>query len=263
MNGHEAGYVQILEMHLIGGLLHFVSLDRGPLWFNGFGTPKHFAAFCTALRGEYPQRLGRFMRFIPEIEDSSTIEKILTAHGFRKKSPGYQTIWIDLTQSSQDLRARLKGNWRGHLHQAENAGLEVQWDTKGLYLDWLLGGYASDKAAKGYSGPSVPFMHKLAAHYNEEGGLLIGRALDRGRPLAGILILCHGQSATYQIGWNSARGREKCAHNILLWQSLLYLKDKGFCSFDLGGVNDETAKGVKKFKQGLGGRGVTLAGLYR
>lgn len=262
INDQPAGYLQMLEADYIKRLLHFVTLDRGPLWFDGFGTSEHFAAFCAALRRELPCRPGRFIRFIPEMEESAEVEKILAAHGFRKKAPGYQTFWLDLDRDEDALHANLKSKWRGHLRQAENHALTVEWDTKTKYLEWLLHGYAADKAAKGYPGPSVSMIRKLGALYGQEGKALIGRALDQGRPVAGVLILCHGQSATYQVGWNSAAGREKCAHNILLWQSLLYLKGNGISAFDLGGVNDETAKGVKKFKEGLGGRLVTLAGLY-
>ncbi len=262
IDGHKAGYLQTVETRIAKGFLHFIVLDRGPLWFDGFGSAEHFDAFCTALRREFPRRPGRFMRFIPEIEDSKEIQNIMKAHDFRKKAPGYQTVWLDLNNDEETLRTNLKSNWRGHLRQAEKNGLSVEWDVEGCYLDWILRGYARDKSTKGYPGPSVQFMKRLAEICIKEKELLIGRALLDGKPIAGVLILFHGQSATYQIGFTSKLGREKSAHNFLLWQSLLYLKENGFSAFDLGGVNDDTAQGVKKFKTGLGGRCITLAGLY-
>ena len=52
------------------------------------------------------------------------------------------------------------------------------------------------------------------------------------------------------------------AHNLMLWQAALKLKAQGKTVFDLGGVNDEDAKNVKAFKEGMGGEHIVLAGLY-
>ena len=43
---------------------------------------------------------------------------------------------------------------------------------------------------------------------------------------------------------------------------MLALKEKGYRDLDLGGVNDGDAKGVKLFKEGMGGTTVTLIGHY-
>ena len=41
------------------------------------------------------------------------------------------------------------------------------------------------------------------------------------------------------------------------------LQDMDVLDLDLGGVNDQDAAGVKRFKQGLGGELVELVGQYR
>jgi lipid II:glycine glycyltransferase (peptidoglycan interpeptide bridge formation enzyme) len=91
---------------------------------------------------------------------------------------------------------------------------------------------------------------------------MIGRVVKGNKALAAAAILCHGKAATYQVGWSSRAGREASANHLLLWQALGLLKDKGITDFDLGGVNDDTAKGIKQFKAGLGGDLQRLAGLY-
>ena len=43
---------------------------------------------------------------------------------------------------------------------------------------------------------------------------------------------------------------------------MIALKDKGIKELDLGGVNDETAAGIKTFKEGVGGTLVRTVGHY-
>ena len=92
--------------------------------------------------------------------------------------------------------------------------------------------------------------------------MLIGRALSDDKAIGAILIFCHGQGATYQIGWSGKAGRDQGAHYLLLWDAISVLQNKGVKDFDLGGVNEDEAKGVKRFKSGMGGRLVSLPGIY-
>ena len=63
---------------------------------------------------------------------------------------------------------------------------------------------------------------------------------------------CHGDSATYYIGYNGGAGRTRHAHNLLLWQGLARLKDDGVAWLDLG-IDGRRMAGVSRFKLGLGG----------
>src|SRR5690606_1466555 len=121
IDGVEAGLVQMIEVRALGGALHAVMIDRGPLWFDGFGGPAQFSAFTEALNAAFPRRIGRRRRFIPEFEHAGEIA------GFKKSaSLPYQTIWLDLCQSEEDLRAGLKSKWRNALRKAEKAGLHIE-----------------------------------------------------------------------------------------------------------------------------------------
>ena len=262
IDGKQAGFIQALENKALNGLLQAVILDRGPLWFDGYGDFEHFEAFLNAVRDHYPKRLGRAIRFIPEIEPTEQAEETLKKQGFKKKSEEYQTLMIDLAQTPETLRENLKKNWRGSLKKAEKADLKIDWDNQGLHLSWLMKAYDSDKKTKGYDGPSVELLETLAKYFVPENGLLIGRALYEERPVGAILIFCHGRGATYQIGWSSHEGRKYGAHNKLLWDAILLLKARGLTAFDLGGVNDTEAQNVKKFKEGMGGTLLSLPGIY-
>ncbi|MGB0719716.1 MAG: lipid II:glycine glycyltransferase FemX [Bdellovibrionales bacterium] len=263
IDGRKAGVLQILEAGALKNTLHAVILDRGPLWLDGFGEKRHWEAFLSAFSREFPARLGRKRRFIPEIDANSFILDLLHAYGWRQKSgSGYQTLWLDLTQSEDVLRKDLKKNWRNVLTKAEKSGLELVFDDTGRDLPWLLQHYTADRAAKGYDGPSVSLLKAMAAHALPRKEMLTAMACLRGKPVAGVLIFCHGGSATYQIGFTDDQGRSTGAHHMLLWHAVLALKARGIKDFDLGGLNDDTAKGVAAFKHGMGGDLLALPGIF-
>ena len=263
INGQEAGLVQVLEAGILWDAVQGVLLDRGPLWFKGFGGILDFEAFLKAFSKEYPKRFGRRIRFIPEVKQSTAAVQVMKDYGYRVASQrGYQTIWLDLSRDLEVLRQNLKSKWRNVLKKAEKQNLEVIWSDKGEHFAWLINHYAADKAVRGYDGPSPKTISILAKEFSRGQNMLIGTALLDGEPIAAILLFNHGSSATYQIGFTSDIGREKCAHHLLLWRAIIELKERDINDFDLGGINEETAKGVKLFKEGLGGKIYETLGLY-
>lgn len=263
IDGCEAGLVQILEASLLAKTIHALAIDRGPLWFEGYGSLDHFGQFMDALLKQFPRRIGRKYRIIPEMEQSPALDDLMSARGFQKNGKPYETITVDLTQGVERLRAGLKKNWRGSLAKAEKQdGLSVDWTiTTADYKDFLQD-YAADKAAKGYDGSSVALLTALARTFIPKGNMRFGRVVKDGQAIASILLLKHATSATYQVGCCSDTGRQLGAQNLLLWHAMLELKNDGITELDLGGVNDDTAKGVKKFKEAMGGRLVRLGALY-
>lgn len=263
IDGVEAGIFQTLEAGLVKNAIHGVILDGGPLWFDGFGGLRDFSAFMERFSARYPKRFGRRTRVLPNLENSKLLATRMSELGYKPMSKGgYQTIWIDTRSDMDRLRANLKGGWRGALRKAEKTGIEVSWSDTGKYFSWLMKQYAQDKKNKGYDGPSPKIMTALAEEFSRGKNMLIGVALLDGHPIAAILLLEHGHSATYQIGYSSDKGRECAAHHLLLWRALGQLKERQIYDFDLGGVNAEHAKGVKIFKEGLGGTLVETAGVY-
>src|SRR5690606_38645231 len=114
-------------------------LDRGPLWFDGFGTIDHFQSFTQEFARQFPPRLGRKRRYIPEIEDSEHVRAILKQNGFKRSfDEAYQTIWLDLRKDVNDLRAGLKKSWRNTLSKAERSAVTWEWGESGESLGYEL-----------------------------------------------------------------------------------------------------------------------------
>ncbi len=265
IDGKEAGLVQVLEAGFFRNVLHAVILDRGPLWFPGFGNAIHVKLFFDELSRQFPQRFGRKRRFIPETPDGPAARNLIRQTGLipMEDRPGYETIWLDLSAQDEALRAALKSNWRNKLNKSEKADLQTEWEDEGRSLAWVCQTYANDKSKRGYNGPAPKFLAQYGSLLAPKGDLLVGRALQDGAPVAFTLFVRHGRSATYLAGWSSEEGRQSAAHQKLLWDGIGILKEKQVLDLDLGGVNDDTAAGVKTFKEGLGGQTVRLVGHYR
>lgn len=260
----EAGLVQILEAGILFNAFHAVMLDRGPLWFDGFGNAMHSKLFYYEFNSQFPRRFGRRRRILPEVEDGATIQKILGQAGLNfENKTGYQTFWIDLKKDVEVLRSDLKQKWRNSLNKAERESLPITSDINAAVIAETLFLYAADKALRGYAGPSPDFLKAYMPILAARGDLYIQRIVTENKTLAFVLIARHGRAATYLAGWSSDDGRKICAHHLLLWNSLIMLKEKGVEDFDLGGINDdESGEGIKTFKEGLGGKEVSYAGLY-
>src|SRR5690606_38035039 len=120
---------------------HYIFLDRGPLWLEGQDTPENIRDFFTAFNAQFPQRLGRMRRIMPELPATENSRALLAACGCEYKGAGYQSIWLDLAPTEAELRAGLHGKWRNRLNAAERKNLTTQEDPQGHHLPWFLQTY--------------------------------------------------------------------------------------------------------------------------
>lgn len=262
LDGQPRGLIEIQEAGL-GKLIHAVTFHRGPLWLDEPASTSEWKVFLDLYSSTFRKRPGRIRRFLPELEDALEARSWMEDAGFNRVGEGYHTLWLDLRPETDTLRKNLKGNWRNKLNGAEKSGLSVEEDFKGGHAEWLLSRYAADKAERGYGGAKPKFQQQLINDLVLDGGVIILRAMDGETPVAGILVLQHGVSATYQIGWSGDTGRKTRAHHLLLWHAMTRLKSRGIDWFDLGGINPDEAEGVTQFKVGLGGQDYTTVGLYK
>lgn len=48
IDGKEAGLVQMFEAGILWNAIHGIIIDRGPLWFEGFGNAMHIKRFTKS-----------------------------------------------------------------------------------------------------------------------------------------------------------------------------------------------------------------------
>lgn len=274
-DGCPIGVVQILERRQLKIVTEH-HMHRGPLWLDDKEPePTVLKEVLCLLRKTCPSGLLHRTSILPEIAARPDVAAMMQECGFRKVGPGYRTLWLDLRQSPEELRAKIARNWRHPLKKAEKAEeqgdllLDADWQASNL--PWLIKKEIEQSQAKGFRGltgaTAVRLRNALLKGGRKDDGVLMLSALaDRkssASPMASGLFLRHGRCATYQLGWSDDRGRKLDAMRLVLWRAALELQERGVDWLDLGGINPDSAPGVTEFKRGLGGIETESIGLYR
>lgn len=244
------GLVAIQESRL--GPFQSVVINRGPLWFKGEETSENVTAFVAALKKVYPKSLFRRFRWMPEWvgEETTVVEN---EFGYKKTQQSFETLWLDLRLSLADLRKGLDRKWRGHLNKAERSGLELWVDVEGKHLDLFIKNYDFFKSNKKFDGPEGKFFkHEIESALPFKDAIILWARLDK-IPVAGVMVMKHGTSASYRLSWNSPEGRVAQAHYLLIWKAIEILKKQGVETFDLGGILAQDQTGFNVFKLGMNG----------
>lgn len=238
----------------------FALCSYGPVWVKPMSEPEKQIAFRTLRRG-LKIRWPRLFAISPD--------ETLKPQGFNRILTGDATVRINLKKDEETLRAGLDGKWRNRLVVAEKSDLKFTpaGNRPGQY-QWLLEKEAEQRKSRGYRGlpPDMTIAWQDAKAgakgADKRAGVLVFRA-DLGRDqTAAMLFLTHGVMATYHIGWSSDEGRKLGAHNLILWNAMLALKEKGVKVLDLGGVNTGSGAGIARFKLGTGGEVLQRPGSF-
>ncbi len=84
------------------------------------------------------------------------------------------------------------------------------------------------------------------------------------KPLASIIVIYYGKTATYLHGASSTQGRQLMAGYLIQWQSIQDAKQAGMTVYDLWGIDESNTKwaGITKFKKGFGGKTINYVGAW-
>ncbi|WP_413288417.1 GNAT family N-acetyltransferase [Bdellovibrio sp. HCB337] len=237
------------------GPFQSVTINRGPIWLKGQDTEKNMADFATALQKVYPKSVFRRFRWMPEWDAEASSTLLTEEFGLKKAQQSFETSWLNLTPTMEELRKSFGSQWRRHLSQAERSNIEVVVDTEGRHLDVFLRNYDLFKSKKNFVAPdAVFFKHEIETALPFKDAIILWARIDKC-PIAGIVVMKHGTSASYRVGWNSPEGRDNQAHYLLVWNAIELLKKQSIETFDLGGIlaQDQDTKGFNTFKLGLNG----------
>lgn len=257
-DGRTVAQAQFIGRRL-AGLASVVLCSRGPVWTQDLSAADKAHVYRN-LRGSLPVSRPRFAFFTPEEPAGDGLGLSL----WRRVMTGYSTVALDLSQTRERLREGLEAKWRNRLVAAESAGLTVQrLGANPAQFRWLLEQEEQMREQRGVAGLPAGFIERyVQSRKSPAQTVLTLRADHQGERVAAMMFLLHGTAATYQVGWSSDTGRLLNAHNLLLWQAIETLQQRGVRQLDLGGVNTQRSAGIARFKLGTGGRLMTLAGTF-
>lgn len=219
---------------------------------------------AQALREEYVRHRGLLLQILPNAFVGTHRGALFQSafHSFTQEASTpanlYRTFVLDLTPSLDELRKSLDAKWRNKLTQSEKKGLKV---TAGTGIDQyrtfcrMYNEMFKRKAFEttvdveefGRIQESLPETHRMRILICEQNGV----------PVAGIVASAMGDSGIYLLGATSDDGLNSKGAYLLQWTMIQWLKENGFKSYDLGGIDPEGNPGVYAFKKGFSGADVS------
>ncbi|WP_138465300.1 GNAT family N-acetyltransferase [Poseidonocella sp. HB161398] len=165
---------------------------------------------------------------------------------------------LRLDGSPAERMARMHGKWRNRLRRAQEAGLELSQGP--LPADpghWLLRREAEQARRRRYRHLPAGFLQAWRLENGPRAARVFAASLG-GVPVAGMLFLVHGCTATYHLGWSGSAGRATGAHALLLWEAAGWLARRGCRWAELGLLDTHRTPGLARFKLGAGAEPVAL-----
>jgi hypothetical protein len=259
-NNKPIAMLQVLSKKLFW--FEVLRINRGPLWLLGDVSDENKKAVYTLIKKRVGFLKGRVLFIAPELKDDSVERVFLKALGFYKRAkPSWQSTWINLAKTTDELRCGLDGKWRNQLKKSESYKLELRCGSSDDMFNWVVKNHQNLQEQKNFCGISNAILGELRSNLASSNFLIL-QALHDGIILSSIVVCVHGTSATYLVGCNTEGGRKLYANNFLLWQAILELKKRNCKWLDLGGVDSENTSSIAKFKQGLSGKEYSLIGEY-
>ncbi|MBF0183222.1 MAG: GNAT family N-acetyltransferase [Magnetococcales bacterium] len=262
--GSVRGLLQMLSWSLpwVGGVAR---INRGPIVCGPSWTLTEQGHFLTALRQRLHSHRCRFLKAAFAMPDQADLSFLLEQHGYyrQKEAPAWGSHRLLLQQEVATLRGCLSGKWRNLLGKSERQGVEVRLETATACWPRFTAFYSDFVQQKEFTGIDLRFLHTLARQSAPTWQWNLFSCFLPEAPdlwIGVVVTIHHGDTATYLIGASNEQGRQRLCNYQLLWQAMLHARLQGMACFDLGGVNEATAEGIRHFKAGLNGTPYRLIG---
>jgi hypothetical protein len=220
--------------------------------------PDVFRQMILALRQEYADRRGLFLRMLPNImdKDAQEIIDILQKAGFERRTPpeGGRTLYIDLRYSFEELRANMKKGWRKQLNRAEKSGLTLVEASDAELFEMFASAYREMHNRKGFTEyVDIDEFRVMQQDLDDALKMKIIACRSNGAVHAAFIFSALGNMGLGLLGATSDRGLKSGSLHYLMWKAIEWLKARGYRWYDLGGYNPERVPGTAYLKSGLAG----------
>ncbi|MDR0685531.1 MAG: peptidoglycan bridge formation glycyltransferase FemA/FemB family protein [Spirochaetaceae bacterium] len=271
-NGEEKTLLALYRPLVMG--MGFAYAPWGPELPDGFPADDE-ARTCAlretaeALRTFLPQSTA-FVRFDPDWFSCENEPRPAILRPFTRASSDIQppdTVIIDLNQTDDQILAGMKPKWRYNVRLGCKKTRVFRADADGLDTFYDL--FTRTARRDGIAIHGIGYYKRLfeAAAVKTGLDLRLYLAEVEGLPLAGIVTLFRGKTATYLYGASSGEKRNLMAAYALQWQAIRDAKEARCAAYDLFGIPPDASPvhpmaGLYLFKTGFGGRIVHRPGSW-
>lgn len=242
--------------------IKLVRLNQAPLWLIENPSLEQIKNVFQLIKTQWNIRTLSLLFIAPNLFNEDRFKKTLALLRFYKRScVNLESGWIDLSTSESDLSKGLRSNWRRGLKSAERSNLTFTVSSNKEDFQWLMSQYKVYQKEKTFQGPPIELLEALYDCSMDFQSLWVAFVSRDNERIAGLLVASHGSTCSPLVSWLNPNGRELNAGNFVLWNSLLYAKNKGHLWFEQGGLNGENSS-VAKFKRGIPCEEYQLIGEY-
>ncbi|MCX7298779.1 MAG: GNAT family N-acetyltransferase [Rhodobacterales bacterium] len=227
------------------------------------GVPLTLATRGPVWRPDIPETLRTMAlnHLCLRLVEPDMADPALRPAGYRQILTPVHIAELDLTIDPVARLHSLAPNWRNALHKAEQAGLSVVSQAfDSMAHGWLLSAEAGQRSTRGYRALPLDFIRAYAQ--TNPGQAIVFIAIKDAAPVAAMMMLRHGLTATYHLGWSGSQGRATAAHQLVLIRAADWLAERGHIRLDLGAVDTDSNRGLARFKIGSGARIRPLGGSW-
>jgi Acetyltransferase (GNAT) domain len=218
------------------------------------------AGMAQALREEYVGKRRLLLQILPNAfmgtQRGTLFQSAFNGFTQEASTPAnlYRTFVLDLSPSLDQLRKNLDKKWRNQLTRSEKNGLTVTADTGTAAYGIFCRMYGQMLKRKAFETTvNIEEFERIQESLPESQRMRILICEQNGVPVAGIVASAMGDSGIYLLGATSDDGLNSKGAYLLQWTLIQWLKENGFKSYDLGGIDPEGNPGVYSFKKGFSG----------
>jgi peptidoglycan pentaglycine glycine transferase (the first glycine) len=169
-----------------------------------------------------------------------------------------QSVVIDLSQSEEQLLSKMHHKTRYNINLGERKGLTFEeGGDSNIFWNLLQKTTEHDK----FASHSKQYYQKLLALDGELQVKLFFVKFQQ-KPIAGVIVLTHGDQAYYLHGAMDRDYRNLMAPYFMHWQVMRSLQNQGCTAYDLWGIDAKKWPGVTRFKLGWGGKQIEYPGAF-
>ncbi len=181
-----------------------------------------------------------------------------------RKESGYlpgASVVVDLRRSKKEIWLGVSKDTRRVIRKASRVEVEQITGAKKRWLAWK----SWQQFGRGYV-PRYQAFENMAKSFGKDMVVLVGR--NRGKIVAGEVLLICEKKAYYYYAWTSQSGRRIGAQAKLVWEGMMRMKERGVKSWDFEGIDDsrnprKSWVGFSRFKMNFGGERVIYPLSYR
>ena len=252
------GLISISLRSKFKGIIKYARINNGPVIFSK-NVNNHLLITNIFL---FLKRRGyRIIFFAPypkiNLED---IQKIKFLFKLPLENSG--TILLNLKKPIEEIKSSFKQKWRNTLNKSLKHTKVIKLKKTQDIIN-ILSKYVEFANKNKFTAININKCMKWALDKKELIKLEIYQASEINNEFLGSIgIISFAKTSFYLFGFSNYKGRKLHANSALLWEAIKDSKTKNNIIFDLGGLNESTPLGIKKFKEGLGGERINNIGEF-